>query len=305
MRNSRHKLICMWPQQTSFAALPQGRIAYRSWGKPGAQPLLLLHGYPQTHIMWKPISAALGGQFFCVAPDLRGYGDSLQPADEPNNAQMSKRVMAQDAVDLMRHLGHERFMLCGHDRGGRVAHRLALDHAERVQKLCTIDIAPTLDMYEATSMELARAYHHWFLLIQPAPLPEMLITPNLKAYLHVKLGGWGGSGTGFLAPEAVAEYERCYTAESIHTMCEDYRASAGIDLDHDRESRGAGQKIQCPKLSIIGARGVVHRLFDSKALWQAQCEQPVQHLVLLTGHFVPEEAPEETARALLEFFKAA
>ncbi len=294
----------MWPTHSSTLDLPQGSMRYRSFGERthGSLPLVLLHGFPQTHAMWQPLAQALGERFFCIAPDLRGYGDSFKPEDAPGHAQMSKRVMAQDVVDLAAALGFGRFLLCGHDRGARVAHRLALDHASRVQKLCVIDIAPTLDMYARTDMAFARAYYHWFHLIQPAPLPEMMIAGNSAAYLRTKLGGWGGSGIGFIGTEALAEYERCFTHETIHCMCEDYRASAGIDLTHDREGREAGHKIACPTQVIWGERGIVHRMFDAPALWQAQCSVTVRGQALPTGHFVPEEAPEETAQALIEFF---
>jgi haloacetate dehalogenase len=204
----------------------------------------------------------------------------------------------------MRALGHERFMLCGHDRGARVSHRLALDHAGSVGRLCVIDIAPTLDMYEATNMTFARYYYHWFHLIQPAPLPETMIGGNCKLYLHTKLGGWGGKGIGYIEPQALAEYERCFCrAEAIHAACEDYRASAGIDLDHDRESRAKGEKIRCDMLVLWGERGIVGKLFDPIALWQAQCGAKVEGYALPSGHFIPEELPQETSQALLAFFR--
>jgi haloacetate dehalogenase len=277
---------------------PQGPISYRTWGSPSAAPLMLLHGFPQTSIMWARVAAQLCAGYFCIAPDLRGYGDSFKPADAAEHAQMSKRAMAQDVVALADHLGVDRFTLIGHDRGGRVAHRLALDHADRLNKLCVIDIAPTLDMYARTDMAFARAYYHWFHLIQPAPLPEMMIGGDAKRYLHAKLGGWGGAGLGVYAPEELAEYERCFTPEAIHTMCEDYRASAGIDLEHDRASRAAGQKIGCDTLVLWGARGVVAKLFDPLALWQAQCAKPVHGQALPGGHFLPEECAAQTIDAI-------
>jgi haloacetate dehalogenase len=195
-------------------------------------------------------------------------------------------------------LGADRFFLCGHDRGGRVAHRLVLDHPERVDKLCLLDIAPTLDMYEGTSMAFARFYYHWLLLIQPAPLPEMMIGPNARAWLHITLGSLD-----HIEPQALAEYERCFCrAESIHAACEDYRASAGIDLEHDRESRARGEKIGCDLLVLCGDRGVVQRLFHPQALWQAQCSGRVEARTLPAGHFIPEELHQQTAQALRGFF---
>jgi haloacetate dehalogenase len=238
-----------------------------------------------------------------VMPDLRGYGDSSKPAGDERHAAYSKRAMAADMLALMRSLGHERFGLVGHDRGGRVAHRLALDHATHVSRLCVVDIAPTLDMYESTDLRFASAYYHWFHLIQPAPLPERMIGGDPLFYLRWKLGGWGSAGMGYLEPEAVAEYERCFVvAESIHAMCEDYRASAGIDLEHDRASRAAGERIACDTLVLWGTRGVVHRMFDPLALWQAQCAGTVSGKALATGHFVPEEDPDGVAAALAVFF---
>jgi haloacetate dehalogenase len=265
--------------------------------------LLLLHGFPQTHAMWHRVARLLAGDYFLVMPDLRGYGDSAKAPGLPDHSNYSKRTLARDMVAVMDALGVASFHLCGHDRGGRVAHRLALDHAPRVRKLCVLDIAPTLDMYDATDMAFARAYYHWFHLIQPAPLPETMIGANAKAYLHAKLGGWGAGGLGYIEPEALAEYERCFCrAESIHAACEDYRASAGIDLDHDRESRARGARVACDMRVLWGERGVVHRLFQPLALWQAQCAGQVGGATLPAGHFLAEEQPQATAAALKAFF---
>jgi haloacetate dehalogenase len=278
-------------------------IFARFGGARGKPPLLLLHGFPQTHAIWHRVAQGLKDDFFLVMPDLRGYGDSQKPASVPDHGNYSKRTMAADMAGLMRHLGHERFFLCGHDRGGRVAHRLALDHPQRVDKLCVLDIAPTLDMYEGTDLAFARSYFHWFLLIQPAPLPEMMIGPNARAWLHIALGSLGSGGLGFVEPQALAEYERCFCrAESIHAACEDYRASAGIDLEHDRESRARGEKIACDMLVLCGERGVVQRLFDPQALWQAQCSGKVDTRAVAAGHFIPEELHQDTAQALRGFF---
>ncbi len=285
------------------------------FGQQTSKPaLLLVHGFPQTHVMWHRVAQQLADDFRLVLPDLRGYGDSARPPTDAEHSPYSKRAMAQDLVALMRQLGCERFFLAGHDRGGRVAHRLALDHPAAVAKLCVIDIAPTLDMYAATDFAFAKAYYHWFHLITPAPLAERMVggldadaDPALaKTYLHTKLGGWGGAGTGFVEPEALAEYERsfCRTA-AIHTACEDYRASAGIDLVHDRASREAGQRIACDTLVLWGERGVVHRLFKPLALWQAQCAGRVSGFAMPAGHFIPEELPAATADALRAFCGSA
>ncbi|GAB4089310.1 alpha/beta hydrolase [Hydrogenophaga soli] len=287
--------------------LDTSRVAYRCGGRRDAPALVLLHGFPQTHALWHRVAQALQHDFFLVMPDLRGYGDSgLLPGvpEAQDHSQHSKRAMAADVVALADHLGLQQFFLCGHDRGGRVAHRLALDHPGRVQGLCVIDIAPTLDMYARTDMDFARAYYHWFHLIQPAPLPETMIGGNALAYLHHKLGGWGTGGLHHIEPQALAEYERCFCRpEAIHSACEDYRASAGIDLVHDRASREQGQRIGCDTLVLWGDRGVVHRMFQPLALWQAQCAGRVTGEALPAGHFIPEELPETTAWALRDFFK--
>lgn len=284
--------------------LPDSQAFARFGGRRDKPALLLLHGFPQTHVLWHRVAQQLKDDYFLVMPDLRGYGDSSRAPGLPDHSNYSKRAMAQDAVAVMDALGIGEFFLCGHDRGGRVSHRLALDHAARVKKLCVIDIAPTLDMYNATDMRFASYYYHWFHLIQPSPLPEMMIGPNARQYLHAKLGGWGSAGVGYIEPQALAEYERCFCrAESIHTACEDYRASAGIDLEHDRASRAHGDKIACDTMVLWGERGVVHKLFDPLALWQAQCAGHVSGRPLPAGHFIPEELPHETAQALAAFMR--
>jgi haloacetate dehalogenase len=286
-------------------------IFARTGGNPRGPPLLLLHGFPQTHAMWQRVARQLAGRFSLVIPDLRGYGDSTKPAapagpPELDHAQHSKRAMAADMAALMSSLGHERFAVVGHDRGGRVAHRLALDHAERVERLAVIDIAPTVDVYEATDMRFATWYYHWFFLIQPAPLPERLIGNDVAFYLRWCLGGWGSRGDlAFIEPEALADYERCFCrAETIHAACEDYRAAASIDLEHDRASRAAGEKIACDLLVLWGERGVVARMGDPLVLWRAQCAGTVSGEPLAAGHFIPEELPDDTARRIAAFLDA-
>lgn len=281
-------------------------IHYRTLGPVDAPALVLLHGFPQTHVMWHRVAQRLRDRYRLILPDLRGYGDSTaHEPDAPDHAPHSKRAMAADVVTLLDALNVEQAFVCGHDRGGRVAHRLALDHPDRVRKLCVIDIAPTLDMYARTDMAFARAYYHWFHLIQPAPLPEFMIGGNPQAYLQHKLGGWGGSGgLSHIEPEALSEYERCFCRpEAIHSACEDYRASAGIDLEHDAASRAAGEKIACDTLVLWGERGIVHRLFEPLMLWQAQCTGRVSGATMPAGHFIPEERSEETALALDTFFR--
>ena len=278
-------------------------IQLRTGGRADAPALLLMHGFPQSHVMWRRVALQLADRFRLVLPDLRGYGDSAKPPGLPDHSNYSKRTMAADMAALMHELGHKRYFVCGHDRGARVAHRLALDHAQAVRKLCVIDIAPTLDMYDATDMRFATAYYHWFHLIQPSPVPERMIGGDARFYLRTKLGGWGSRGTGFMEDAALAEYERCFcNPEAIHAACEDYRASAGIDLEHDRESRAAGQKIACDTLVLWGERGVVRALFDPLTLWQAQCAGIVSGHTLPAGHYIPEELPDDTAAALAAFF---
>jgi haloacetate dehalogenase len=266
--------------------------------------LVLLHGFPQTHAMWHRVAQNLRDEFFLVMPDLRGYGDSSHATGLSDHSNYSKRAMAQDVVAVADALGLSEFFLCGHDRGGRVAHRLSLDYPTRVRKLCVIDIAPTLDMYARSDFEFARAYYHWFHLIQPSPLPERMIGGDPKNYLHHTLGGWGSGGTSHIEPRALAEYERCFcNTGGIHSACEDYRASAGIDLEHDRKSRARGEKLACDTLVLWSDRGVVHRLFEPLVLWQAQCAGRVSGDCLPAGHFIPEELPDSTAKALSAFMR--
>jgi haloacetate dehalogenase len=275
-------------------------VAMRRQGS--GPPLLLLHGFPQTHAIWHRVAPALAAHCTLVMPDLRGYGDSDKPPTAPDHAPYSKRVMAQDAVELMAVLGHERFFVCGHDRGGRVAHRLALDHPQRVARLMLLDISPTRTMYERTTMAFAQAYYHWFFLTQPAPLPETLIGADRAFYLRAKLGGWGSAGTSLFDPRALAEYERCFTAEAVHAMCEDYRAAATIDLEHDRAD--AAQRIVCPLHVLWGERGVVHRLFSPLADWQNCARETVSGRATPGGHYIPEETPDLLVAEMRAFFGA-
>jgi haloacetate dehalogenase len=261
-------------------------------------PLLLLHGHPQTHAIWHKVAPALAERFSLVLCDLRGYGDSSKPAGEADHANYSKRVMARDMRRVMSALGHERFAVMAHDRGARVAHRLAADHGEAVSRLVLLDIAPTLAMYEQTSEAFARAYWHWFFLIQPAPLPERLIEADPGAYLRDVMGR-RSAGLAPFDPRALAEYARCLALPgAAHGLCEDYRAAAGIDLAHDRADRDAGRRLALPLLALWGADGVVHRCFKPLDEWR-RVAGDVRGEPLPCGHYIPEEAPDALlARAL-------
>jgi len=254
-------------------------------------PLLLLHGHPQSHVIWHRLAEPLASRFTVVATDLRGYGDSSKPPGEPDHANYSKRAMAEDQVAVMRELGFERFLLCGHDRGGRVAHRLVMDHPDRVDKLMLLDIAPTLAMYEQTDRTFATAYFHWFFLIQPSPLPETLIETSPNDYITRTMGGRHASLDAF-DPAAIAEYQRCLAQPgAAHALCEDYRASSAIDLERDRADREAGRRIACPVSVLWGKHGIIERCFDPLAEWRAVAER-VEGEALPCGHYIPEEAPE-------------
>jgi len=262
-------------------------------------PLLLLHGYPQTHVMWHKIAPALAERFTVVLTDLRGYGDSAKPPGGDNHEAYSKRAMAQDQIEVMTALGFDSFAVAGHDRGARVGHRLSLDHPERVSKLALLDIAPTLAMYERTDMAFASAYYHWFFLIQPYDLPERLIGADPDFYLEKKIGKWSQNPGAFTAA-ALAEYKRCFRdPATIHATCEDYRAAAGIDLEHDRAD--LGRKVACPVLALWGAKGVIARSYPVLEIWRERVRD-LRGKALPCGHFLAEEAPTETVAELLNFF---
>jgi haloacetate dehalogenase len=262
-------------------------------------PVLLLHGYPQTHAMWHLLVPRLAEDFTVVAADLRGYGDSSKPFGEEDHSTYSKRAMAGDQAAVMESLGLDSFAVVGHDRGGRVAHRMALDYPDRVTKLAVLDIVPTRHIFETVGKELATAYYHWFFYIQPYDLPETLIGGNPSYYLRKKLGGWGTSLETF-TQEALAEYERCFDTATIHASCEDYRAAASIDLTHDGKDQDEGHKVECPLLALWGGRGVMERLYDVEAVWREYAID-VRGKPLDAGHFLAEERPTETIRELKEF----
>jgi haloacetate dehalogenase len=263
-------------------------------------PLLLLHGYPQTHAMWHKVAPSLAHRHTVVCADLRGYGDSSKPASDATHAAYSKRAMAQDMVELMRDLGFTRFRLAGHDRGGRVSHRLCLDHPDAVERVAVLDISPTRIMFGKTDQAFATAYYHWFFLIQPFDLPERMIGADPVWYLQKKTGSWGSGAAQFFDPRAIAEYERCFRDPAmIHASCEDYRAAASIDLEHD--AADADKRVTCPLLALWGTKGVVHRLFDPIADWRSVAND-VRGKALPSGHYLAEEAPEATLEEFEAFF---
>ena len=272
-------------------------IAFRKAGD--GPPLLLLHGFPQTNVMWHKIAPSLAENFTVIAADLRGYGDSSAPGSTPDHATYAKRAMANDMISLMHSLGHDSFMVAGHDRGGRVAHRMARDHAERVSRIAVLDIAPTAAMYGQTDMRFATAYYHWFYLIQPAPLPERMIGADPEFYLRSKCGQWGRT-SGAITDAAFADYLRCFRQpDRIHAMCEDYRAAATIDLAHDKEDETA--KLNMPLLALWGEAGFVGNNYDVLTEWKQVATDVSGHGVP-GGHYLAEEAPDETLAALQNFF---
>lgn len=273
------------------------KVAVRGRGP----PLLLLHGYPETHLMWRKVAPALAADFTVVCADLRGYGDSSKPEGAADHSNYSKRAMAVDMLEVMAALGHREFLLAGHDRGARVAYRLALDHAAAVKRLALLDIVSTKAVYETSGMALATAYFHWYFLIQPRPLPETLIGHDPAFWLASTFKKLSGNPATF-SDAAVAEYLRTFgTAEGIHASCEDYRAGAGVDLANDRADAAAGKKIACPVLILWGARSVVGKIFSPLETWRDFVSSPTGRAIDC-GHFIPEEKPEETLSAFRDFF---
>ena len=260
-------------------------------------PLLLLHGYPQTHVTWHKVAPALAQDFTVVVPDLRGYGDSGKPPSDQRHEPYSKRAMAADMVAVMKRLGFESFLLAGHDRGARVSHRLALDHAERVKRVAVLDIIPTRDVFLRVDKKLATSTFHWFFLIQPE-LPERLIAADPDYYIDWILKKWAQDAAAF-TPEAIAEYKRCFRdPATIHATCEDYRAGAAIDLEHD--DADLAKKVACPLLALWG-QGPATRWSTIVETWKERAPLATG-FPLSCGHFLPEEKPNETIKALRDFF---
>lgn len=262
-------------------------------------PLLLLHGYPQTHVIWHKIAHRLAERFTVVATDLRGYGDSGKPPSDADHLTYSKRTTARDQVEVMASLGFETFLVAGHDRGGRVAHRMALDHPEKVEKLAVLDIVPTHKIFSTVGKGVATGYYHWFFLIQGGGLPETLIGHDPEFYLRTKIKQWGGDMEAF-PEEVLAEYIRCFRDPAcIHASCEDYRAAAGIDFEHDEADMD--KKVEYPLLVLWGEKGLMERHYDVLGTWRERATD-VRGRKLPCGHYLPEEAPEDTLADLMGFF---
>jgi haloacetate dehalogenase len=291
---------------TSEIQTDETSIFVRSYGS--GSPILLLHGFPQTHLMWRSVAPLLARNFAVVCADLRGYGQSGCPASAPNHAPYAKRSMAQDMVTVMERLGFTRFSVAGHDRGGRVAYRMALDHPERVDRLAVLDILPTETVWSRADARFALAYWPWSLLAQPEPLPERILAAVPEAIIDNALGQWGSPSAVF-PPEVRAAYVQALRDPShAHAICEEYRAAATIDREHDKADRASGRRMVCPLLVLWSAQGALDTWYIEESgpitLWRVWSDD-VQGRALNAGHFSPEEAPEQTADALNRFFSAA
>ncbi len=266
-------------------------------------PVLLLHGYPQTHVMWHRVAPRLARTHTVVVADLRGYGDSDKPEAGPDHFEYSKRAMAQDQVRLMAALGFDRFSAVGHDRGARVVHRMCLDHPDAVERAAVLDIVPTLHIFTHVDRALATTYYHWFFLAQEPDLPERLIAADPGFYLRTSIERWSAGAFPF-DPLAVEAYVRWFDhPAAISATCEDYRAGASIDLEHDTADREAGNRARCPVLALWGLRGFVGRNYDVLSIWRDYADD-VRGSGLHCAHFVPEEEADATVEALLEFLPA-
>ncbi len=263
-------------------------------------PLLLLHGNPLTHVGWHRVAPDLARRFTVVAPDLRGYGDSSKPDGGEDHAAYSFRAMGQDHIELMAHLGFDRFQVAGHDRGARAAFRMALDHPERVERLAALDIIPTYNLLSHVTLGWGLESYHWFFMAQKAPFPEKLICADLDYYINYKLNK-KGVGLSIFAPEAFAEYARCTTPEQIHAVCEDYRATVTLDYAFDKADREAGRKLDCPVLVLWGENSHVGRHLKPIEAW-SEWTTDLQGFAIPTGHYPAEQRPDLVLDAFLAFF---
>ena len=275
-------------------------ISYQMGGS--GPPLLLLHGFPQTKMIWHRVAPALAKHFTVIASDLRGYGASSKPQGLADHSTYSKRAMASDQAQLMNALGFSHYGVLGHDRGGRVAHRLALDYGKQVNKLMVLDISPTLAMYEQTTMQFASSYWHWFFLIQKAPIPETMIGANTEFFMKQFMGG-RHAGLSIFAPECWQEYVLAMSDPAcLHAMCEDYRAAASIDIEHDRQTIAQKQLLEMPVRVLWGEFGQVNACFKPLEDWQ-KLGTDVSGQTLQSGHYIPEEIPEGLIAEALSFFR--
>ena len=290
-------------ERYALQTIDAGGIALRTRHclAPRKPPLLLLHGNPQTHYMWHKVAARLAERYSVVAPDLTGYGESAKPKTDSGHAPYSKRAMAKTQVALMAKLGFERFFVAGHDRGGRVAYRMAFDHAQCVEKVAVLDIVPTWEAYKRADMAFGQSYFHWFFMTQPFDLPERLIGAD-PAFYWSRHTSREPKGPDFFAAEALADYLRCFAnPATIHAICEDYRAAATIDMKIDEADLDAGRKIEAPLLALWGKKGRLEAWYDTLAIWR-EWARDVRGRALDCGHYLPEEKPDEVAAELEAFF---
>jgi haloacetate dehalogenase len=266
-------------------------------------PLLLLHGNPLTHVHWHLVAPRLAQDFTVVATDLRGYGDSGKPRGLPDHSNYTFRRMGEDQLDVMTHLGFEKFFVGGHDRGGRVGYRMALDHPERVLKFASFDVIPTHYVLTHITREWAINSYHWFFMAQPYDIPEQFFAGKERYYIEKKLTKMG-IGKGGFTPETLAEYARCCTAENLHAVCEDYRAAATLDFEMDRADLEAGRKIQCPTLVTWGQQSHTEKMFDARTAWPLYAANIVKFCPLPCGHYPAEQVPDDAYRELSAFLKA-
>ena len=272
-------------------------INYKIGGK--GEPLLLLHGYPQSHVLWRKIAPLFAENYTVICSDLRGYGDSDKPQSDKKHLTYSKKTMGLDQNELMKKLGFKEYFLVGHDRGGRVAHRMAIDFKENIKKISVLDIVPTSHVFKNTNAILAKRYYHWFFLIQSYPLPETMIGNDPEYYIRSKLQMWGANNE-YLTEDIIQEYLRCFTTETIQASCEDYRAGASIDLVHHEED--FDKKISCPLQVLWGSKATIEELYDPIKVWK-EWALNVEGQSIDCGHFLPEESPVETYNAIINFFK--
>lgn len=282
-------------------AVEGGEIRVRSGGN--GPPLLLLHGNPQTHAMWHAVAPRLAENFSVICPDLRGYGGSFKPGATAGHAAYAKREMARDMVQVMAHFGHEKFFVAGHDRGGRVSHRLAIDFPEKVLKLAVLDIVPTIEHFERTDMDFAMGYYHWFWLAQPHPTPEALINRAPEEWFRAHTTR-PPQGADFFHPDAMADYlEAVCDPDMVRGMCEDYRAAATIDLEHDRACREAGRKIVCDLMVLWGEKGKIGKWYAPLDIWRDYCTSGLGGGSVASGHYLAEEVPQDVLSRFLAFFR--